>query len=147
MKRVFAAFLCEAALTFLFFYALIDVFPHKAVERFYLGTYGLVVYVLLLPLIGYLITWGAKKRTAIICSVVIPALFILSLFIFTIIEPDFIKIPVFNQYREYNESVRYGVFCFLILPICCLIVFPLAYIACLKKDNHRKKASDNAQNS
>jgi hypothetical protein len=142
MKRVFATLLCEAAVTFLFFYALIDVLPQIAIERFYLGTYGIVIYVLLLTLIGFLITLRATKRISLICSIGIPGLFVLAILVFMINVPDFIRIPLFNQYHEYHESIRYGSICLLILPVCCVFVFAFAYIACLAKDEYRKKVFD-----
>jgi hypothetical protein len=143
MKQVFATLLCDAAVTFFFFYALIDVFPQIAIERFYLGTYGLVIYVLLLTLIGFLITLRATKTISLICSIGIPSLFVLTILVYMLNAPDFIRIPLFNQYHEYHESIRYSTICFIILPVCCAFVFAFAYLACLSKDEHRKKVSNN----
>lgn len=142
IATVLLAVLCEAAITFCFFYALINVFPEIAIERYYLGTYGIVVYVFLLTLCGFLITLKSTNRIFILCSIGIPSVIVLTILVYAVKVPDFIRIPVFNQYQEYNESIRYGTIFFLAFPPSCAFVFTFAYLSTYIRDKYQKKVFD-----
>jgi hypothetical protein len=137
--KIIASVFCDAVITFCFFYVLIDIFPVKAIERYYLGTYGIVIYVFMLTFCGFLITLKSTKIISLLCSIGIPSVIGLIILVYLTKVPDFIRIPLFNQYREYNESIRYGTIYFLVFPASCVCVFTCAYCGILIRDRHEHK--------
>ena len=129
LKQPLFTLVAGAIVTALYFVSLTQLFEPISIERYYLGTWGFGVYLFLFSLIGFLFSFKTVKSSSLLCSIGIPALFVLAIFIFLAARPDIIRIPIFDQYREYNESIRYAALSVLVFPSSCATVFSLAYFA------------------
>ena len=139
-KLILLTSLFGAILTGLYFLALTRLFQSIAVERYYFATWGFGVYLLLLSVAGFMFSLKKTHNTSLVCSIGIPAIFVVIIFVSIIVAPDLIRIPIFNQFREYNESIRYGALGIIVFPSCCAAVFVLAYLACsLKRKYYNSK--------
>jgi hypothetical protein len=134
-KPVVFAVLLIAALTIMFFVALGFLYPPLAIERFHVGTVGFFIYLSLCSLSGFLVSLKSPGKTIILCSIGIPALFVISILLFLFIAPDLIYLPVYGN-GIYNESVRYSAFAMIAFPFSCIVVFALTILAYQIKQNY-----------
>lgn len=130
MKRIVLTLLSDVGITFIYFLVLTQFFPQIAVARYFLGTWGFGGYLFIVPLLGFMITRKASYKLSLLCSTGIPFLFALTIFLFMLIYPDLVKIPVFNQYYEYNESVRFSTIMGIVIMYCGIPILGLSWIAC-----------------
>ena len=136
--RIGLTFLVCIIMAIMYMLVLMRLFDSIAIERYYLSTWGFAPFVLLLSLAGLLLSIKSTHVTSLICSIGIPALIVIGIFIFLVSYPNAVRIPLFNQYREYHESIRYAALSILVFPISSLSVFTLIYAAC----SYRQKKSD-----
>ena len=101
-KQTGLTILSDAVITAIYFFVLTRLFEPIAVARYYFAIWGFAPYVLLLSLAGFLLTFKSTRKLSLICAIGIPALIVLAFFIFNMCSPDFIRIPLFNQYGEYQ---------------------------------------------
>jgi len=138
---VFLTILLGIATTSAYFTILTRVYDLTAIERYYWGIWGFGGYIIVLSLIGFLISIKSSHKLSLLCSIGIPILFTIVIFIALASASTPLKIPQYgvpaNQglYRAYvyNEMVSFNLYVFLISPIAGSFAFCVAYVACLAK--------------
>ena len=129
-RSIASSFLFCAVITFFYVYALTQMFDLRYIELYRFATWSSGVYILLLPLVGLLCSIKEPYKTSLICSIGIPLLFILIIYLAGFEQ---IRIPVFGPDGEYNESIRFALLLTMVAPIFGAAGFGLAYVVCLRK--------------
>jgi len=111
--------------------------PYRACS--YLGTWGLGLFPFVLSTIGFLVSIKASYKTSLLCSIGIPSLSLLAIFVYAIMN-TWLEIPILDQFdNAIGEEATLAGFCMFILPTSCIIAFTFAQGLCSYKQRRKEK--------
>ena len=109
----------------------------------YLGIWGLGILPFFLSAIGLLLSIRASYRTSLLCSIGIPALSMVAIFIYAVMN-TWLEIPILDQFdNAIGEEAALASFCVLILPISCITAFTFTEGLCSYRQSRKEKRMEN----
>jgi glucan phosphoethanolaminetransferase (alkaline phosphatase superfamily) len=108
----------------------------QPVPLFLNSLFGITGYIAALSFVGFFVNVKSSFKSSILCTIGIPCLLVLSVFVFCIITN--FQVPDFNQHGEFHEFEPFFIFLFTYAPIGILTITGLGSLSCFIKDSRNR---------